>query len=295
MKNSIKSQGKQKKRGPESASIPVDTTPSNAKGDQLSMALLIGLLVLATAILGFGLFWSIQEFHAGFNQHPLDWGKCAVAFVALVLSILAARSIASISFFGSVALASRMGAWKTVEAIGLKSGQLRKLIPGGTTWLTTAYLQTLVSRGRYKEAIAASQSEWERSSEDPKQIQYLGTVCYTAGIATQADGDLKQSQLWNERAVEILNKCIEQLGKPPKGMLAKLTAPQSEQATGQLRTQLSAAYFNLATHYFNGQDYRRAKENYKLALDNAKKAPDFPQKNEMIKFGTDQMARLKHS
>ena len=78
-------------------------------------------------------------------------------------------------------------------------------------------------------------------------------------------------------------------------MVAKVLATQSEQSAGQLRTQLAAAYFNNATIFFNANDYRRAKENYRLAIENAKKAPEFPQKADMIKFGSDQLGRLKHS
>ncbi len=77
--------------------------------------------------------------------------------------------------------------------------------------------------------------------------------------------------------------------------MAKLQATQSDQILGQLKIQMAAAYFNNATIYFNNQDFRRARENFKLAVDNAVKAPEFPQKADIIKFGNEQISRLKHS
>jgi tetratricopeptide (TPR) repeat protein len=259
------------------------------------MLMLVGLLVLAAATLVGGLYYAITGFHAGWTHVPLDYMGCLGAFAILALSVLVARAIASLSFFGTVALATRMGAWKTVEAIGSKAPQLKRVLPGGTSWLSTAHVQSICNRGLYKETIEAAQSEWDRSSNDPKQYQHLGTICFTAGIASQGLGDIKQSHAWNERALDILNKCAEELAKPAKGFVAKQMAPQTEQALGQIKMQLAATYFNIATYHFNVQDYRRAKENYKLAMENAKKAPEFPQKAEMIKFGGEQLARLKHS
>jgi tetratricopeptide (TPR) repeat protein len=295
MKNSTKGQMKRTRRGPEGPAIPVSTTPTNVRGDQLCMLMLAGLLVLSVAVLGGGLYYGITGFHASFIHAPIDYLGCLGWFLLIALSILVARGIASLSFFGTVALGTRFGAWQTVEAIGSKSAQLKRVLPGGTAWLSTAYVQSICNRGLYKEAIAAAQAEWDRSSKDPKQYQHLGTICFTGGIACQGLGDVKQAHAWNEKALDILNKCSEELAKPPKGMVAKAMKPQTEQAAGQLKMQLAATYFNVATHYFNMQDYRRAKENYRLALENAKKSPDFPQKAEMIKFGGEQMARLKHS
>lgn len=182
-----------------------------------------------------------------------------------------------------------------VETVGQKGPMLRKLLPGGSAWLTTALVQSQVNRGQYDAALAASQGEWDFYSKDEKQRTNLGTLAFTAGLAQQGLGNIKESQVWNERAIEILNKSLEQLSQPQKGLVAKLASTQSEQALGQLRMQLAAAYFNNATIYFNSNDHRRAKEMYKLAVENAKKSPEFPQRNEMVKFGQEQLARLKHS
>ncbi|MFN8553500.1 MAG: tetratricopeptide repeat protein [Candidatus Obscuribacterales bacterium] len=296
MKNQMKQQQKRTKRvGPESSAMPVNTAESNSRGDQLSTALLFGLLVVSVVVLSGGLYWGITNFHSAFSAKPIDWLQCVVSAIVIVASFLVARSIAWMSMFGSIALASRMGAWKMVETIGSKGPWLRKVLPGGSPWLTTALVQSQVNRGQYEAALAASQSEWDFYVNDEKQKTNLGTIAFTAGLAQQGLGNIKESQMWNERAIEILNKSLDQLSKPQKGLVARFAAPQSEQALGQLRMQLAAAYFNNATVYFNANDYRRAKENYKQAIENAKKSPDFPQRNEMVKFGQEQLARLKHS
>jgi hypothetical protein len=295
MKNQMKQQGRRTKRGPDTGVMPVNTDESNVRGDQLSTAMLFALLILSAGVLFGGIYYGVTGFHAAFTEKPTDWIQCVVMAVVIVGSFLLARSIAWLSMFGTVALASRMGSWKMVETVGSKGPLLRKLLPGGSTWLTTALVQSQVNRGQYDAALAAALDEWDFYSKDEKQRTNLGTLSFTAGLAQQGLGNIKESQMWNERAIEILNKSLEQLSQPQKGLVARFAGTQSAQALGQLRMQLAAAYFNNATIYFNSNDHRRAKENYKQAVENAKKAPDFPQRNEMVKFGQEQLARLKHS
>jgi tetratricopeptide (TPR) repeat protein len=216
-------------------------------------------------------------------------------FITLTFSVLAARAVLWMSVFGPVILGSRMGSWQSLETFCRKGMALSAIQPGGSALLSTALVQSLVNRGQYEAALSAAESEWARSGSDDRQAQNLGTMCFAAGVAKQAQSDLKQAQLWNERAISVLNKSMEQLQKPPKGLMAKLQASQSGQVIGQLKIQMAAAYFNNATIYFNNQDFRRARENFKMAVDNAVKAPDFPQKAEIIKFGNEQIQRLKHS
>ncbi|MBS1956442.1 MAG: hypothetical protein JST89_19805 [Cyanobacteria bacterium SZAS-4] len=291
-----KQQGRRVQRGVSEAGVmPVNTAESNARGDQLSTALLFGSLLLALAVIVGGVYWGITSFDAAYKSQPIDWLHCIVSSLVIVGSFFLARSIAWLAMFGTIALASRMGAWKMVETVGQKGPLLRKVLPGGSPWLTTALVQSQVNRGQYDAALAACQSEWDFYSADEKQRTNLGTLAFTAGLAQQGLNNIKESQVWNERAIEILNKSLEQLSQPQKGLVAKFASTQSDQALGQLRMQLAAAYFNNATIYFNSNDHRRAKENYKQAVENAKKSPDFPQRNEMVKFGQEQLARLKHS
>ncbi|CAN5644086.1 hypothetical protein BH10CYA1_BH10CYA1_14140 [soil metagenome] len=299
-KMKMKGQGKQQGRrvqrgGPQTGVMPVNSDESNPRGDQLSTALLFASLVLAIAILAGGVFWGVTTFHNAFTASPIEWVQCIVSSVVIVISGLVARSCVSLGIFGTIALASRMGSWKMVENVASKGPWVRKVLPGGSIMLTTTLVQSQVNRGQYDAALAAAQAEWDLYSKDEKERNRLGTVAFTAGLAQQGLGNIKESQMWNERAIEILNKSLEQLSQPQKGIAAKLMATQADQTLGQLRMQLAAAYFNNATIYFNSNDHRRAKENYKQAVENAKKSPEFPQRNEMVKFGQEQLARLKYS
>ena len=230
MKNQINQKTRRVKRGPESQEMPINDTPSNASADRMGIAIVIGSLLLAAGTAGVGTYYGVTSIQSAFRQPPIDWLHCILMAALIVVSLLVARSIAWLGLFGAIAQASRMGGWNTVEAIGRSAPKLRKLLPGGTPWLSTALVQSLVNRGQYKEAIVRAEEEWARTSNDAKQRQTLGTICFTAAIAKQGEGEIKASQLWNERSIEILNKSLEELSKPPKGMVAKVLATQSEQS-----------------------------------------------------------------
>lgn len=288
-----KSKRVQKTVGP-AQSLPVSTTESNAAGDKLALLVLFGLLAIAAGTMIAGIIYGIHGISAA-TQPPIDWTKLVISLLVAVASAFAARSIAGLSLFGAVMLASKQGAWKSLEQISSKSLGYKRVLPGGTAWLSTALVQSLVNRGQYTQASEIAQSEWNQCGDNEKQKQGLGTLCFAAGVAKQGEGDMKQSQLWNERAIATLEKSLEELKQPPKGVMARLASTQSSQFEGQIKVQLAAAYFNSATMYFNAMDHRRAKENYKRAVENAVKAPDFPQKQDIVKFANDQLARLKHT
>ncbi len=108
-----KGQGKQQGRriqrgGPEAGVMPVNTDESNSRGDQLSTALLFGLLILAVAVIVGGVYWGVTSFDTAFKMK--DWLHCIVSSAVIVGSFFLARSIAWLSMFGTIALASRMGA-----------------------------------------------------------------------------------------------------------------------------------------------------------------------------------------
>jgi len=287
--------GKAQQNKVQNTEIPVNSAPSNATGDKLAVLLFVAVMLLAVGTLVGGGFWTGNDFVTTVRHTPIDWAHAAVMLFLFAFCILATRALAWLSLFGSVILGTRMNAWKSVEAFCHKGMPFSRLFPGGSSWLSTALVQSLVSRGQYKDALAAADFEWNRSGADDKHAQNLGTLCFAAGVANQAQRDVKQALLWNERAIGVLNKSLEQLEKPAKGLMAKAAAVQTQQVLGQFKIQLAAAYFNNATIHFNNQDFRRARENYKHAVENAMKAPDFPQKSDIVKFGNEQLARLKHA
>lgn len=282
---------KQLKTAPQ---IPVNTEESNARGDRMSLALFIALLVISLLTFAGGVYWSTTNFVNALNRTPMDWNTMILMTLALSASVMVARSLLWLSYFGTVMLSARMGAWKTCEATCKRAIKLPKSLSRGSAWASVALVQSLVGRGKYDEALAAANEEWQRSSADAREAQNLGPLCVTAGMASQVKEDMKESLSWNERAIDCLNKAMEELSKPKKGIIGKAMAPQSAEWTGQFRTQLAVAHFNIAGIYFNKQDFRRAKENFKKAVDHATQAPDFHQKSDIIKHGRDQLGRLKH-
>lgn len=274
-------------------SLPINTEPSNAKGDRLVYAAHYGLLAAAVILLVAGVSWSASTFIPAVST--LQWGKMIVATLTLAATFLLSRFLFWMSFFGSIMLAARNGGWSSLEKIGERAIKVGRLIPNGTAWASMALVQSLISRGQYKGAVVVAESEWNRSGNDRKQAQNIGPMCVAAGMALQTEENFKGTLTWNERATEKLNAVIEEINKPKKNFFEKAASSQNAQFEGQVRIQLAAAHLNTATIYVNMQDYRRAKENYKKAAENAAKAPDFPQKGDILKNANEQLQRLKHS
>ena len=294
-KEPMRTRTRKTQRKLETTSIPVNTTPSNETGDRLSAALLIALIAVSTCTLLGGVYFSTTSCRTAIAHAPIDWLQCLTSVLVLAACVLVARSIFGLSFLGSTMLAAKLGAWQTVESVGRAAMRLRKVLPGGSAWLSAALVQSLVNRGQYEDALTVAEQEWDMYSTDDRGKQNLGTICFAAGIANQAQGEFKQAQVWNERSLDILKKSLDKLQNPKKGWLAAATAVHSNELLGQVRMQLAAAYCNSATFHFNVMDYRRAKENYRLSVEHAVKAPEFPQKADIVRFGNEQLSRLKHS
>ncbi len=287
-----------KRKGPKVQKIqelPVNDTPSNAKGDNMALGLFCALLIASATTLGGGVYFTSNRFVAAINAAPIDWGTAITMTLLLTVVFLVARSLFWLAFFGPVMLASRIGAWKTCESMCVRAIKLPKTLSRGSSWAAVALVQSLVGRGQYKEAIDIAEQEWTRSGDDPKQVQNLGPLCVAVGIATQIENDQKESLKWNERAIDCLTRSYEELLKPKAGAFAKAMSAQSTEWLGQVRTQLAVAHFNIASIYFQRQDHRRAKENFKKSVDFANQAPDFPQKADIVKMSRDQLGRLKHA
>jgi len=273
--------------------IPINTKESNAKGDQLALAACISLIIGAVAVLGLGGYWSISGLIRATDPHHLNWASIFGSIVIAIMSFLIARALVNLSFFGAATIAVRMGAWKSLEIVTRQALKLQKILPNSSAWASMILAQSFLSRGEYKQALAIAEDEWKRFGEDKRQNQNMGPLCAAAGMASQADGDYKTTLVWNDRAIAKINAVLEELNSPKKTLFARALALQSGEVTAQLRIPLAAACFNNACIYFNSMDYRRAKENYRKTIENAVKAPDFPNKAEIIKTSNDQLARLK--
>lgn len=280
---------------PKTADLPVNEAPSNVKGDNMAMGLFFAINLAAAASLVGGAYYSSTGFMRAINASPMDWITMVIMTLILTATFFVVRSLFWLSFFATVMLSSKFGAWNTCEKICRQAIKLPPTLSRGSSWAAVALVQNLVGRGKFRDAVNVAEEEWTRSGQDSRQVQNLGPLCVAAGIASQVEDDSKESLKWNERGVECLNKSYEDLTQPKKGMMAKALAPQSTEWLGQVRTQLAVAHFNIATIYIQKMDYRRAKENFKKSVDHASQAPDFPQKADILKVGREQLGRLKHA
>lgn len=274
--------------------LPVNDAPSNASGDRLALLSFGGLVAAAALVLGFGSYYSIHNFITAVSAEPVDVWTCVVMVLILVTSFMVARMLYWLSFFGSVMLATRTGAWSMGETICKKAIRFHKLVPNGSGWASVALVQSLIGRGQFEDAVSYAESEWERNGENSRQVLNLGPMCVAAGMAQQATGNIKQASLWNDRGISALTRILEQADAKGGGLFARAARMQASQWTGQVKMQLAVAHFHSATFHFNNQDFRRAKENFKKSVDYANQSPDFPQKQDVIKMARDQLARLKH-
>ncbi len=277
--------------------FPVNNTPSNAQYDNLGLALFIVALTLGLAALVGGGYYTINQFMQAVQAQPVQWMTAILMTGFLLISLYTARTLVWLGFFGTVMMCSRMGAWKRAEETAEIAIKLDKFSPNGTGWASMALSQSLLQRGLFKESLAVAESEWQRNGTNPKQAINMGPLCACAAMANQVEGNVKQTLAWNERALTSLNHMHEEYSNPQKnkGMIRKLTSPQSKEWLGQIKMQLAATYFNNATIYMNSMDHRRAKESFKKAVEMAVQAPDFPQKADILKVGKEQLGRLKHS
>ena len=267
---------------------------SNPRGDKLATLLFAGIIVIAALVLVGSSFYSISLFSRAIQASPVEWMNVGISSVTLVVSVVLVRALIWLSLFGSMSLAVRLGGWNAIESTSKKALMLPNFLSRGSAWASLFLVQSLVSRGKYDEAREAAESEWERSGWDEKQAQSLGPLATTVGMSLQAQGDMKNALKWNERGIEMLNKCIEFVNRPNKGFFEKAAATQAGDWMGQIKAQLATAHFANGTIYFNKMDYRRAKENYKKAVDYANQSVDFPQKDYMLQMGKEQLQRLKH-
>lgn len=275
--------------------LPINESPSNAKWDKLGYTMFAGLLVVAVVLVASGIFYSADGFTKAVSATPIDWFGCAIMTLLLAVTFFAGRGLVSLAFFGTVMLASKFGAWKTSESICGIAIKYRFLVPNGGGWAAMALVQSMISRGKFKEAIDVAEAEWEKSGSNEKQALNLGPMCAAVGMAHQVEGDLKKTATWNERAIDSLTKMLENAEGKKKGLFAWAAKAQAGSWVGQVKMQLAAAHFSNAQVHMESRDYRRAKSNFRNAQDYANQSPDFPQKDDIVKLSKEQLQRLKHA
>jgi tetratricopeptide (TPR) repeat protein len=274
--------------------IAINTTETNEKGDLQAKALLAGLLILAAALLGGGLFWTGSRLYAAVMHAPVDWVSVAFSVTTIAIMFFVARSLVWLSYFGAILFASKAKAWRSQESLCRQALGLWRVIPGAASTAALALAQNLLGQEKYDEAIKVAEEQWQRFGSSAKADQNLALLCATVGLAYQMRGNARESVSWNERSIEGFKALFEQVANP-KGMMAKLASTQSSQWVGPMRMHMAVVYLHNANAYFGMMNYRQAKENYKRAVDAANQAPDSNEKREVLNVAREQMSRLKHA
>jgi tetratricopeptide (TPR) repeat protein len=273
--------------------IPVNKTESNVAADKQSMMLFSGLACGSVLLFLFAIVWAGASIVAGVTAHPPNWLSIVLAGVTIGASIFIARMLAWMSFFGAIMFAFKMGAWQTQERLCRMASNWWKLFPGGGCTAATLLVQSLVNRGQYEEAIEFGRQQYEVHASDAKAAQNLAGMYVTIGMASQLQGNSKESIVWNERAITALNASVEEMANK-KTIFSKIASGQAKEMAGTMLTQLAMVTFNNASCYMSLQNQRQAKAQFKKAIELANQAPDFSEKKELIRQCGDALGRLKH-
>ena len=275
--------------------LPINESPSNDKWDKLGYSMFVGLLLAGVVIVASGFYYGTVKFVEALQASPIDWMSCIFMTLLLMIIFFVGRAFIALAFFGTVMLASKFGAWQASENVCKLAIQYRFLVPNGGAWASMALVQSLISRGKFTDSIDVAEKEWEKSGNNEKHALNLGPMCAAVGMAHQVEGNLKKTSMWNERAIDSLTKMLENADGKKKGLFAWAAKAQSGNWVGQVKMQLAAAHFSNANVHMEANDYRRAKASFKHAQDYANQAPDFAQKNDIIKMSREQLQRLKHA
>ncbi len=281
----------------QSQELPVDNSPSNQQYDKLGLALYITALTLALVTFVGGSYYCITQIIEGLQARPIQWMVCILMAGFFVGAVYTARTLVWLGFFGTVMMCSRMGAWMRSEETSRIAIKLDKFMPNGTGWASLALCQSLLQRGQYQESLAVAEDEWRRNGENVKQATNMGPMCAYAGTINQVEGNIKQTLVWNDRALNSFNFMLEDYTDPKKNksFMRKFAKSQTTEWLGQLKLQMAGVYYTNAQIHMNVRDFRRSKECFKKAVEMAVQSPDSPQRSDILKASKEQLGRLKHS
>jgi len=199
------------------------------------------------------------------------------------------RAIVWGSFILSTAVASRTQSFTAQQKLCQWARKFRHLLPGGASWATQTIIQRLITKEDYKEAIALGSAEYEQLSKKNAKDQSLANLCACIGFAYQMQGEQHRSIEWNEKSVQSYEQLFAALEKG--GGMSKFAG---QTVVDNLNLQYAQVLVGLGTAYLNVQNRMKAKEHLKNALQQARKAPDSPQRRDIIRSCEEILSKLKH-
>ena len=269
---------------------------TNEIADKQALMIHYGLLALCVVASVGTCVYGGFELYTGVTSHPLNYTAVVIGVLSLASVFFIARSLAWLSIIAPVMNAAKDKGWKSQEELCNKGLKMAGFFPqGSAVTLSMLLVQSLLSRGCLKEAIALGEEQQALHGDNPKFSETLAPLYTAIGMAQQASGDLKQSIVWNDRAIDAFSKTMTKFATAKKGWFTKLAESQGQDINGTMLTQMTVAYFNNGTSHFNLQNFRMAKMNFQKVLETANQAPDFPEKADIVKHTRDAMTRLKHS
>jgi tetratricopeptide (TPR) repeat protein len=274
--------------------LKLDEAPSNATSDRNAQLIHVAAWILTASLVGGGLYWGVMLVNAGFNHGQIQWGPAVGGAAAIGISIFLARSLAWMCYFAAIMYAFKTQGYDSLERLCRSALKNWKVFPGGAATAALMLVQNLVSRGKFDEAIAIGEQQWEMHGQNPKFNESLAPMYTALGMAYQVKGEPKESIKWTDRGLEALQRSLDELVNK-KNWQAKIAGPQGIEWAKQLRMQLAVASFNNASNYFNQMNYRQAKQLFKQSLDYCNQSADFPEKGEIMRVSREQLSRLKHS
>jgi hypothetical protein len=274
--------------------FPINSAQSNASGDKKVFALHYALLVVTAAVAIALAFWGGAEIYHAFRAHPIDWWKATAGTLAIASVFFVGRGLLWISIMAPTLLAAKLKSWKSQEDLCRKALKFSAIAPGGGLTAAMILVQSLVTRGQFPDAIAIGEEQHKRHEKDPNMAEGLGPICSAISIAYQMQNDAKQAIVWSDRALASYTLTLENYGKK-KSWFMKLADTSGGDVVGNIRTQMTVAYFNNGSNYFAQQNFRMAKVNFQKTVEIANQAPEFPEKSEIVRACKDQLARLKHN
>jgi len=251
-------------------------------------------LFFACLVVGFGAdIWLVylvsHNVVAAYSEHPFNWLSAILYTVLLAMAISLVRGILWGSFVLSATVAARTQSIKAQMDICHWARRFRAILPGGAAWATQAIIQRMITKEEYKEAIALGTEEYEFMTKKNAKDQSLANLCACVSFAYQMQNEQHRAIEWSEKSVKSFDEIFAAIGK--SGGINKY-AGQSILQT--LYIQHAQVLMGLAVSYMSVQNRLKGKENFKEAIQQARKAPDSPQKRDVIRTCEEHLSRLKH-